>query len=93
MNSNWITKWKSKGLSNESLEVVSATSNTLTPTVNYYGEKVELRFTRSVLQQKTVTYSHKKLVNLYVVCEITNFHDIDSYPTLTNALFGAIKLT
>ena len=45
------------------------------------------------MQQKTVTYSHKKVVNLYVVYEITNFHSIDSYPTLTNALFGAVKLT
>ena len=43
--------------------------------------------------KKTVTYSHKKVVNLYVVYEITNFHDIDNYPTLTNAFFGAIKLT
>ena len=24
--------------------------------------------------------------------EITNFHSIDSYPTLTNALFGAVEL-
>ena len=39
LNSNWITKWKSKGLSNESLEVVSTTSNTLTLSVNYYGDK------------------------------------------------------
>ena len=93
LNSNWITKWKSKGLSNESLEVVSTSDNTLTPSVNYYGDKVRLRFTGNVLQQKTVTYSHKKVLNLYVVYEITNFHDIDSYPTLTNALFGAVKLT
>ena len=60
LNSNWITKWKSKGLSNESLEVVSTSDNTLTPSVNYYGDKARLRFTGSVLQQKTVTYSHKK---------------------------------
>ena len=91
VNSNWIIKWESKGLSNESLEVVSTSDNTLTPSVNYYGDKVRLRFTGSVLQQKTVTYSHKKVVNLYVVYEITNFHDIDSYPTQTNALFGAAK--
>ena len=38
LNSNWITKWRTKGLSNESLEVVS--SNTLTPSVNYYEGKV-----------------------------------------------------
>ena len=47
----------------------------------------------SVLQQKTITYNHKKVVNLYVVYEITNFHGANNYPTLTNALFGAVKLT
>ena len=93
LNSNWITKRKSKGLSNENLEVVSITSNTLTPSVNYYWDKVRLRFIGSVLHQKTVTYSHKKVVNIYVVYEITNFPNIDSYPTLGNALFGAVKLT
>ena len=45
------------------------------------------------MQQKTVTYSHKKVVNIYVVYKIINFHDIDNYPTLKNALFGAVKLT
>ena len=60
MNSNWITEWKSKGLSNEGLKVVSKTENTLTPSVNSYEDKSSLRFTGSALQQKTVTYSHKK---------------------------------
>ena len=49
LNSNWITKRKSKILSNGSLEVVSETDNTLTPSVNYYGDKVRLRFAGSVL--------------------------------------------
>ena len=70
LNSKWITKWKSKGLSNENLEVVSTSDNTLTPPINYYGDKTRLRFTGSILQQKTVTYRHKKVVNLYVVYKI-----------------------
>ena len=40
-----------------------------------------------------MTYNHKKVVNLYIVYKITSFHGIDSYPTLTNAMFGAVKLT
>ena len=80
-------------MSSESLEVVSTSDNTLIPSVNHYGDKVRLRITGSVLQQKTVTYSYKKVANLYVVYEIINFHNIDSYPTLTNALFGVVKLT
>ena len=35
----------------------------------------------------------KNVVNLYIVYEITNFHGTNNYPTLTNALFGAVKLT
>ena len=86
LNINKIAKWKSKGLSNESLEVISIPNNTLTPSINYYGDKARLKFTGSVLQQKTVTYSHKKVVNLYIVYEITNFHSTNNYHTLTNAL-------
>ena len=93
LKSNLITKWRSKGLSNESLEVISISDNTLTQSVNYCGDTVRLRFTGSVLQQKTVTYNHKRVVNLYLIYEITSFHDINSYPTLTNALCDAVKLT
>ena len=75
LNGSWITEWTSKRLSNESLKVVSTPNNTLTPPVNYYGDKVRLRFTGSVLQQKTVTYSHKKVVNIYVVYEIHDFQN------------------
>ena len=32
-------------------------------------------------------------MNLYVLYEITNFPDKDSYPKLANALFGTVKLT
>ena len=93
LNSNWITKFKSKGLSNESLKVIFTSGNTLTPSINYYGDKAKLKFIGTFLQQNVVTYSHKKVVNLYVVYEITNFHGISNYPTLANALFGAVKLT
>ena len=93
LNSTWITKWTSKGSSNEILKVVSTSNNTLSPSINYYDEKVRLKFNGSVSQQKKVIYNYKKVVNLYVVYEITSFHDIDNYPTLTNALFGAVKLT
>ena len=40
LNSNLIVKWKLKRLSNENLEVVSTSDNTLTPSINYYGDEV-----------------------------------------------------
>ena len=91
LNSSWMTKWKSEGSSNKRLEVVSTSSNTLNPLINYYGDKVRLRYTGSILKQKTVIHSHKKVVNLYVVYEITNFHGTNNYSTLTNALFVALS--
>ena len=39
LNSKLITKWKSKGLPNENLEVISTSDNTLTPSINYYADK------------------------------------------------------
>ena len=65
---------ETKGLSNESLEVVSTSNNTLTPSINYYEDKVRLKF---------IGKNNKKVVNLYVVYEITNFHGINGYSTLT----------
>ena len=50
LNSSWITESKSKGLSNESLKVVSKTDNTLNPVINWLdGDKIRLRVARSVL--------------------------------------------
>ena len=91
-NSIWITKWKSKGLSNESLEVISTSNNSLSPFINNYVGKARLKFRGSILRQKAIIYHHKKVVNLYVVYEITNFK-YNNNPILTNSLFGAIKLT
>ena len=41
---SWITEWKSKEFSNESLEVVSKTDNTLTPTNSWFdGEQNQIQ--------------------------------------------------
>ena len=36
---------------------------------------------------------HATIKNVYIVYEITNFHGTNNYPTLTNGLFAAVKLT
>ena len=92
LDNKWITKWKSKGLSNENLEVVSTSDNALSPEINYNENKIRLNFSGSILQQKIITYNHKKVVNLYVVYIITKFQ-YNNNLTLTNALFGAIRIT
>ena len=47
----------------------------------------------SCLKQDKVTYNHEKIINVDIVYEINNLHNISSYPKLENCLFGAVSLT
>ena len=83
---DYVLSWQSKIISNESI-------NSLTPELNYYGTKTRVKFTRSCLKQSDHIYTHKKVVNIYIVYELgassSNFSD----PTIKNCLFGAVTLT
>ena len=40
------------------------------------------------------TFNHKKVVNIYIVYELNKMADIgNNFPTLQNAIFGAVTLT
>ena len=45
------------------------------------------------MKQDKVTYTHGKIVNIYIAYDISKNFKISSYPTLENCLFGAISLT
>ena len=47
----------------------------------------------SCLKQDKVTYNHEKIINVDIVYEVNNLHNISSYPKLENCLFGAVSLT
>ena len=89
-----ISSWTSKGLPNESITPFSASNNFLTPSLNYLGNKIRVKFSGSCLKQDKVTYTHGKIVNIYIAYEI-NKKDITiiSDPTLENCLFAAVTLT
>ena len=57
-----------------------------------YGNKLKLKFNGSCLKQDKITYSHGKIVNIYIVYEISKNYNIRDYPTLENCLFGAVSL-
>ena len=46
-----------------------------------------------MLKQPKISYNHRTIVNIYIVCELdaSGVHDND--PTLKNCLFGAVTLT
>ena len=50
-NNNYISSWKSKGLSAESIKPPTTSDDNPTPALSYYGTKTRVRFTGSCLKQ------------------------------------------
>ena len=69
-NTDCAWSWKSKGLSAETIKSPATSDNSLTPAVSYYGTKARVKFTGSCLQQPKVSYTHGKVVNIYIVYEL-----------------------
>ena len=92
-NTDYISSWKSKGLSAESIKTPTTSDNSLTPALSYYGTKTRVKFTGSCLKQSKISYTHGKVVNIYIVYELGASSSSDSDPTLKNCLFGAVTLT
>ena len=59
-NTDYISSWKSKGLSNESIKPPTTSDNSLNPRLSYYGTKIRVQFTRSCLRQPKFMFTHKK---------------------------------
>ena len=66
----YVSEWKSKGLSNESIKAISTSDNTFNPTLSYYGTKIRVKFTGGCLKQWKISYTHRKVVNIYIVYEL-----------------------
>ena len=92
-NTDHISSWKSKGLSSESIKSPTTSDNILTPALNYYGTKTRVKFTGSCLKQSKISYTHRKVVNIYIVYELGASSSDNNDPTLKNCSFGAVTLT
>ena len=92
-NGNYIYYWQSKGLSDEKINSITASNYSVTPFLDYYGTKTRVEFSGSCLKQDKVTFNHGKIVNIYIVYEISKSINISDYLTLENCLFGAVSLT
>ena len=88
----YFSEWKSKGLSNEIFKVISTSDNSLNPTLSYYGTKIRVKFTGDCLKQPKISYTHRKVGNIYIVYELGASSSNVSDPTLENCLFGAVTL-
>ena len=93
-NTDYISSWKSKGLSDESFEPPTTSDNSLAPSLDYYGNKIRVKFAKSCLKQSDKTlYTHKKIVNIYIVYQLGASTSYSSDPTIKNCLYGAVTLT
>ena len=50
-NTDYVSSWKSKGLSAESIKPPTTSDNSLTPALSYYGPKTRVKFTTSCLKK------------------------------------------
>ena len=64
VNNDYISSLKSKGLSAESIKPPETYDNSLTPTLNYYGNKVMVKLTGSCLKQPKILYTQQNSKNL-----------------------------
>ena len=60
-NTDYISSWKSKGLSAESIKPPTTSDNSLTPALNYCGQIYWKLF--------KISDNHGKVVNIYIVYE------------------------
>ena len=90
---DYIYYWKSNGLSDERTNSIKTPNHSITPNLDYYGTKTRVEFNGSCLKQDSVTFNHGKVVNIYIVYEISKSINISDYPTLEDCLFGAVSLT
>ena len=93
-NTKFISSWKSKGLSDETITPYATSDNSLTPLIDHDGSKVRIKFNNGCLKQSNkLTYYYGHIVNIYIVYELDASSSNDSEPTLKNCLFGAVTVT
>ena len=59
-NTNYISSWKSKGLSAESIKPPTTSDNSLNPELSYYENNIKVKFAGRCLKKSKITYTHKK---------------------------------
>ena len=92
-NTDYISSWKSKGLSAEGIKLPTTSDNSFAPALTYYNTKIRVKFTGNCLKQPKISYTHGKAVNIYIVYEPGASSSHNNDPTLKSYLFGEVTLT
>ena len=81
-NTDYISSWKSKGVSAESIKPPTTSNNSLTPALSYYGTRTRVKFSGGCWKQSKISYTHGKVVNIYIVYELGASSSHNNGPTL-----------
>ena len=93
-NITHILSWKSRGMYDTKIKTIATNNYLLNPQINIYDMgKIRIKLNGKFLNRFLLTMSHRNVVNMYVVYEITSDYKDINYPTLENCLFGSVKLT
>ena len=90
---DYVSPWKSKRLSAETIKPPTTSDNSLTLAVSYYGIKTRAKFSGSCSKQPNISYTHWKVVNIYIVYELDASSSHNNDATLKNCLFSKVTLT
>ena len=92
-NKKFISSLKSKGLFAESIKPPATSDNSLSPLIDYLGNKIRVKFSGGFSRQPKPSYTQDTIVNIYIVYELGASSPSDNDPTLKKSLFGGVKLT
>ena len=79
-NAKYISSWQSKRLSDKTIKPPATSDNSCTPLIDHHGNKIRVKFTGSILRQPKISYTHRAIVNIYIVYELGGSSNND--PTL-----------
>ena len=81
-------------MSDERISSIKTSDYEITPYFSYFDtNKIRVKFDGGCLKQDPVSLFHGRIVNPYIVYEVSKNINISGYPTLENRLFGPVKWT
>ena len=63
-NIKYISSWKSKWLSGESVKPSATSDNSLTQLIDYLGNKIRVKFNGSIIRQPKSSYTRRTIINI-----------------------------
>ena len=80
-------------MSDEIITALNTSDYKLNLELSLFGTNKNGEFNGSCLKQDKITRNHRKLLNIYIVYEISRNVNISDYLTPENCLFGVVSLT